>query len=102
MGKHLRWIHRILGQLRRDLDILQCSQVRDQIIKLKYESDIPPSVRRELFLVVIRNRCAIQLHLSFSQAIHTAKDIEQGGLTCPRLSYDDTDLTLPDLKGCIL
>ena len=91
-------IQRILADLHGKFYIFQCCQVRNQIIKLEYKTDVITAICRKLSAAIICDISAIYQNLSLRCSIHAAENIQNSRLAGPTRSYNDYKFTFGNLK----
>ena len=96
MFQHFIRADGVFADLRGKLDVLPCRQILDEIIELKYESDIVAPVGGHLLFIVGGDLRSVQKDLAVRQAVHAAEDVQKRGLSGPGRTDDDADLALLD------
>ena len=76
------------ADLRREFDVLQCGQIRHEIVELEDESDVHPPVGYEVAFAQSGDVAAADDHAPGGGGVHAAKDVQRRGLARARLPED--------------
>ena len=92
----------VLHRLSRQLNILLCRKVRDEIIELEYKSYIVSSVVDKLFSAVTAYLTSVYIKTARCSGIHTAQYIKHRSLARTARSYDYCEFALFNVKADLI
>ena len=80
--------------MRSQLDIFKSGKILDKVVELEHEAYFEPAVLGQLPFVVGGDFLPVEKDGSGSERIHSAEDIQDGGLSCSRCADDHAEFTL--------
>ena len=98
LGQGLCRVERARTDLARELDVLECGEVGDEVVELKDEAHVGAPVLNELGLAGMRDVAPIDPDGAGSEGVHAAEDVERGGLARARCAEDDGELAASTSK----
>ena len=100
--QHLPRIQGPGRELRRDLDVLQRREIRDQVIELEHKAHVVPTVGGELGFIKGRDLLPVDGHAAVGEAIHPAQNVQERGLPGAGFPDDHADLAPLDVKTRVM
>ena len=95
---HLARAERVGAHLLGELDVLQRGQIGHQVVELKYKADVEPAVFRQLARGERCDRLAPNVDRAGCRLVHTAQQVEHGGLARAAGPQHHAKLALLDLE----
>lgn len=83
---------------RRNHHILQCGELRQQLMKLKNETYILITECREFFFFHPAHYSSVNLHITCIRFVQRSHDLQQGSLTCPTRTYNTDNLAFVNFQ----
>ena len=88
----------VTGQLEREEDVLPRGQVREELVRLEYETDLPPTEKGELVLGHPVDRLPFEEDLPPRRAVQPGHEAEEGRLPAAGGAEDGGELAGGDRK----
>lgn len=89
-------------ELRRDLDVLERREIRDQVIELEHKAHVVSAVGGELGFIKGRDLLPVDGHAAVGEAVHPAQNVQEGGLPGAGFPDDHADLAPLDVKARVM
>ena len=87
------------GKREAQLYVLEHAHVRNEIVRLEYETYAPVAVGVPVLVAVFLGGDAVHLYVAAGITVESAYDVEQRGLAAPGRAQNGDELAFPELDG---